>query len=302
MKINSVKNRKIWFIFSSTLILASLVFLIQSQIKYGSAFKLGLDFTGGSKIEYKFSGKDLKEDLSSEQVQNVLNTIGFKNSTATVTQDQDPTLIIRTQAISDVDSLDELNSKLEERFGKFELSSVDTVSPIVGPELLQSGLLALAFTVIAIIFYVSYRFKQDYAFCAIAALFHDVLITSGLFAFLGVYYGVEVDTLFITALLTIFGFSIHDTIVVFDRIRENQKLQSQKFSFEELANLSVNQVSVRSFNTSLTVLTTLACLYFLGGASTRVFTGTLFIGLLIGTYSSLFIASPLLVLSRKKAK
>jgi preprotein translocase subunit SecF len=302
MKIDSVKNSKVYLGFSGLLLALSVFFMVQSTINFGTPFKLGLDFTGGSKIEYKFKGKTLKEALSSEQVQNTLNSIGFKNSLATISSDQDPILIIRTQAVSDADSLDTLNARLQESYGDFELNSIDTVSPIIGPELLQSGLIALAFTVVGIILYVSFRFKRDYALCAIAALVHDVLITSGLFAYLGIYHGIEIDTLFITALLTIFGFSIHDTIVVFDRIRENQKMQTQKFTFEEMANHSVNQVSVRSMNTSFTVLVTLACLYLLGGASTKVFTGALFIGMFVGTYSSLFIASPLLVIARTAKK
>lgn len=300
MQIDSVKNRKVYLGFSGLLLVLSVFFMVQSTVQFGTPFKLGLDFTGGSKIEYKFKGKTLKETLSSEQVQNTLNSIGFKNSLATISNDENPILIIRTQAVSDIDSLDTLNSRLKERYGDFELNSIDTVSPIIGPELLQSGLVALAFTVIAIILYVSFRFKRDYALCAIAALFHDVIITAGLFAYLGIYHGIEIDTLFITALLTIFGFSIHDTIVVFDRIRENQKMQTQKFSFADVANHSVNQVSVRSMNTSFTVLVTLGCLYFLGGSSTKVFTGALFAGMLVGTYSSLFIASPLLVIARSK--
>ena len=301
MKVDSVKNSKFWFSFSGVLIAASIFFMIQSFVTFGAPFKLGLDFTGGTKMEYQFK-KPLKQNLNSEQIQNLLNSIGFKNSLATITKDENPILIIRTQAISGNDELERLNQRLTEDYGNFEISSIDTVSPIIGPELLQGGLVALAFTILGIVLYVSFRFKRDYAFCAIAALIHDLIITSGLFAYLGIYHGVEIDSLFITALLTIFGFSIHDTIVVFDRIRENQKLQTPKFSFEDVANFSVNQVSVRSMNTSFTVLVTLGCLFLLGGSSTKVFTGALFFGLFVGTYSSIFLASPLLVIARSKQK
>ena len=296
MKIDSVKHGKIWFIFSGLLVGLSLLFMLQSQIKLGSPLKLGLDFTGGSKLEYRFKATK----FSSEEVQTLLTEVGFKNSQVMITKEEDPLLIIRTAALTDDTSLEKLNTKLKEKYGEFEISSIDTVSPTVGPELLSSGLTALAFTVLAMIIYISNRFKRDYAICAITALFHDVIIVMCLFAYLGLSYGIEIDILFITAILSTFGFSIHDTIVVFDRIRENQKLQTQKFSFSDLANLSVNQVWARSLNTSLTTLTTLAFLFFLGGDSTRNFVGALFVGLFVGTYSSLFLASPLLVWFRSR--
>lgn len=296
MQVNSVKYGKNWFIFSGILTGVSLLFMLISTIQLGSPVRLGLDFTGGTRLEYKFDKKVIK----SEEINQILNEVGLANSIATITQGEKPVLIIRTQAISDDPALDRLNEKLIQNYGQFEISSLDTVNPLVGPELLQSGLVALFFTMIGITLYISSRFKRDYAIAAITALFHDVIVLMGLFAFLGLYYGVEVDSLFITAVLTTFGFSVHDTIVVFDRIRENQKLQTTKFKFHDVANLSVNQVSMRSLNTSLTVLTTLAFLYFLGGRSTQLFVGALFIGLAVGTYSSIFLASPLLVWLREK--
>lgn len=296
MQVNSVKYGKNWFILSGTLIVASLIFMLISTIQLGSPVRLGLDFTGGTRLEYQFNNKSVNSEAANE----ILKAVGLTGSLATVTQADKPSLIIRTQAISDSPALDQLNKTLTEKYGAFEIISLDTVNPLVGPELLQSGLVALLFTVIGIVLYISSRFKRDYAIAAITALFHDVIILIGLFAFLGLYYGIEVDSLFITAVLTTFGFSVHDTIVVFDRIRENQKLQTSKFKFHDVANLSVNQVSVRSLNTSLTVLTTLAFLYFLGGSSTQLFVGALFIGLAVGTYSSIFLASPLLVWLREK--
>lgn len=298
MQINSVKTSKVWFSVSTFLIALSIAFMVLSTIKLGSPLKLGLDFTGGTKLEYRFQDK---QDFSSEKILSILEQVGLTNSSATISQEENPLVIIRTKAISDDPALDKLNAELNNKYGNFEISSIDTVSPIIGPELFQSALIALIFTVLGIIIYISSRFKRDYAICAIAALFHDVIIVMGLFAALGVYQAIEVNSLFITALLTTFGFSVHDTIVVFDRIRENQKLQTSKFSFADLANLSVNQVSTRSLNTSITTLTVLGFLYFFGGASTQIFVAALFIGLLIGTYSSLFLASPLLVWLREKA-
>ena len=298
MTVNSVKNSSIWFALSGILVAASLAFMLLSAVKLGAPLRLGLDFTGGTKLEYRFAAT---QAINSEKALVLLKAVGLENSTATVTKDENPLLIIRTKAISDAPELDVLNTKLEQSFGSFTISSIDTVSPIIGPELFQSGLMALAFTVLAIIIYISTRFKRDYAIAAIMALVHDVVILMGVFSFLGLFKGVEVNSLFITAILTTFGFSVHDTIVVFDRIRENQKLQTQKFRFTDVANLSVNQVSTRSLNTSITTLTVLGFLYFFGGASTQLFVAALFIGLAVGTYSSLFLASPVLVaLSGKK--
>ena len=308
MQLNSVKTRNIWFGFSGLLVAASIILMIFSAIKIGSPIRLGLDFTGGTKLEYRFLnssslGADHIKSLSGVQTQDILNIlteVGLENSIATITKEENPLIIIRTKAISDDPALDMLNAKLSEKYGAYEISSIDTVSPIIGPELFKSALIALFFTVLGIIIYISSRFKRDYAICAIAALFHDVIIVMGLFAFLGLFQGIEVNSLFITALLTTFGFTVHDTIVVFDRIRENQKMQSSKFSFEDLANHSVNQVSTRSLNTSITTLSVLGILFFFGGASTQLFVGALFIGLAIGTYSSLFLASPLLVWLRAR--
>jgi preprotein translocase subunit SecF len=305
MQLNSVKTRSVWFGLSGLLVAASIVLMIISITKIGAPLRLGLDFTGGTKLEYRFlDTADHQKELngvSSEEILGVLNEVGLENSTATITKEENPLVIIRTKAISDDPALDMLNKKLTAKYGVYEISSIDTVSPIIGPELFKSALIALFFTILGIIVYISSRFKRDYAICAIAALCHDVIIVMGLFAFLGLFQGIEVNSLFITALLTTFGFSVHDTIVVFDRIRENQKLQTSKFSFEDVANHSVNQVSTRSLNTSITTLSVLGILYFFGGASTQLFVGALFVGLAIGTYSSLFLASPLLVWLRARS-
>lgn len=307
LNIDIVKYKNLWFALSGALILAGLFFVVQSFQTFGAPVKLGLDFTGGTKLEYKFvNPKTLPEDsapvsvLSSEDLQTLLNEIGLEGSSVQISKDADPVLIVRTRAISDDPALDTFNSRLRAQYGEYQILSIDTVSPIIGPELLTSGLIALILTIIGIIAYISFRFKADYAACAIAALFHDVFIVLGLFAFLGLNYGIEVNSLFITAILTVFGFSVHDTIVVFDRLRENQKLQTRTFGFDEVANLSVNQVAVRSINTSITTLLVLGFLFFLGGTSTTLFVGAMFVGMLAGTYSSLFVASPLLVLLRSK--
>ncbi len=284
------------------MVVTAVFFITQSVGVFGAPVRPGLDFTGGSKIEYKFDGKQLAaaaKTLNSESVQATLKTIGLGGSQVMITKDANPILILRTRAISDDPVSDKLAEALRAEYGDFEVKSIDTVSPVIGPELFRSGITALIVTIIAIVLYISSRFRRDYAFCAIAALVHDVTIVLGLFAYLGLYHGLEVDTLFITALLTVFGFSIHDTIVVFDRIRENQKLQNKNYGFDQVADHSINQVAVRSLNTSFSVLIVLAILYFLGGESTKIFAAAMFAGLLVGAYSSIFIASPLLVILRK---
>lgn len=324
MKLNLqiIKFRKLWFVLSGLVLAAGIVAIVQSFMTFGAPVKLGLDFTGGTKLEYKFysarpeavegeealdpvhaAGKQtLKKELNSEELQTLLSDLDLEGSSVQVTKDEDPTLIIRTRAISDDPISDKLNAKLKQDYGDFEILAIDTVSPVIGPELLTGGLVALLVTILGIIVYISVRFKADYAMCAIAALFHDVFIVMGLFAFLGIQYGIEVNSLFITAILTVFGFSVHDTIVVFDRVRENQKLQTREFGFDQVADLSINQVAVRSLNTSITTLTVLGFLFFLGGASTTLFVGAMFVGMLVGTYSSLFVASPLLVMLRSSQR
>lgn len=303
MKIDIIRYRKLFFTISGILVLASIFFIALSFFTIGSPVRPGLDFTGGTKLEYKFDGEALRsqgETLGSEKILSFLDSLGIKNSSVQITKDDNPIMILRSSVVSDDPVFDSFNSLLKEKLGDFEILSIDTVSPIIGPELFKSGLVALLFTILGIVFYISTRFKKDYAACAIAALIHDVLIVVGLFAYLGLYFNVEVYSLFITALLTVFGFSVHDTIVVFDRIRENQKLQTKNFGFDKVANLSVEQVSVRSLNTSITTLMVLGILFFFGGASTKLFVGAMFIGMFAGTYSSLFLASPLLVYLRDK--
>lgn len=162
--------------------------------------------------------------------------------------------------------------------------------------------------IVAIVLYIAFAFRKvsrpvssfKYGLITVAALAHDVVIPTGVFAYLGKYYGVEIDALFITALLTILGFSVHDTIVVFDRVRENIKISKQGEDFEQTVGSSVSQTIGRSINTSLTVVLVLLALYFFGGESTKYFSLALIIGVVVGTYSSIFIASPLLATVYKR--
>ncbi|OGE75095.1 MAG: protein-export membrane protein SecF, partial [Candidatus Doudnabacteria bacterium RIFCSPHIGHO2_01_52_17] len=187
-------------------------------------------------------------------------------------------------------------------FGEIKHFSVASVDPLIGRELRTRSVWAALLVLAAIILYIAFAFRKVskpvsswfYGLAAVIALFHDIFIPLGVFSALGHFQGVEIDTLFVTAILTVLGFSVHDTIVVFDRIRENLKLNPGR-NFEEIVGKSLSQTIVRSVNTSLAVLVVLSALYFFGPASTQYFALALIIGIIAGTYSSIFIASPLLV-------
>lgn len=293
MKLQIIKNRKYFYLISGSLILISIL----SLIAWG--LKLGIDFTGGSLLEIEFSEQrpsitEIKSILSPLNLgELVIQTSGEKNIIikSRVLNEEEHQKIIETIK---KDFLKENNKLSEIRF--------DAIGPIIGKELLQKSIWMLLLAFLAIITYIAYAFRKvskplaswKYGVTAIIALIHDVLIITGIFSLLGQFKGVEVDSLFITALLTIIGFSVHDTIVVFDRTRENlSKFYSGKF--DEVVNDSVNQTIARSINTSLTTLLVLLALLFFGGDSIKNFTLALTLGIIVGTYSSIFIASSLIV-------
>jgi len=195
------------------------------------------------------------------------------------------------------------------KFGNFEVRSEENVGPIIGEELKQKALIALLISCIMIVLYITYSFRNipkptssfRFGIAAIAALIHDVLVVVGIFAILGHFFNVEIDVLFVTALLTIIGFSVHDTIVVFDRIRENLPKNLSK-KFEAVADISITQTLARSLNTSLTVVFVLIALLLFGGESIRWFVVALLIGIISGTYSSIFNATALLTFWEEKLK
>lgn len=210
--------------------------------------------------------------------------------------------IIRIKHI-DSDTHDLLINKLKESFGELEEPRYTTVGPVIGKTLAKKAFLALGIAIVMIILYIAFAFRRvpkhvnpwRFGICAVIALVHDIILTVGLFSVLGALMNVEIDALFITALLTIMGFSVHDTIVVFDRIRENLKYQKHGEEFDEVANAALNQTMARSINTSLTTLFTITALFILGATSIRFLTLALVWGIIVGTYSSIFTASPILV-------
>lgn len=233
----------------------------------------------------------VEENVGTEDVRAVLQQIGIAEDATIQETDQDGLrgIMIRGQAL-DSDQILAVEQAINDEFENVEMLRTDMVGPTIGQELRINALLAMLVASIAIVAYISFRFEFRFAAVSIITLMHDVLITIGIFAMLGR----EVNTPFVAALLTIVGYSINDTIVIFDRIRENMKLM-HKVPFIEQANTAVVDTLPRSINTSITTLVAILAIYFFGGASLQTFMLALFIGMFSGTYSSVFIASPLLV-------
>src|SRR3989338_1011071 len=283
-----MKYKVFYFVFSLLIILPGLYFLITSGLK------LGIDFTGGSLLEYRF-----EKSINTEELKQVIQKDGVEVSQ--VTSSGENTYIIRTKPIEQ-DKINQLKTSLTEEYGKIEERRIENVGPLIGNELRQKAILALSVASLVIVLYITYSFRKvpkplsswRFGVAAVLALIHDVLVVVGTFAILGKFLGVEVDTLFVTALLTVIGFSVHDTIVVFDRIRENLIKHMGK-KFIDVANLSVIQTLGRSLNTSLTVVFVLTALLLFGGETTKWFIVALLVGIISGTYSSIFNATALLV-------
>ena len=277
---------KLWFLTASILvILPGMVFLLMGGLK------LGIDFTGGALLEYKFEQSVNQENLK---------------SFGQVVQSGENTYIIRTSAVSH-DDLQNLKQQITEKIGTFEVRREENVGPTIGKELGQKALIALVISWVTIVLYITFAFRKvpkptssfRFGLSAIVALIHDVLLLVGAFAIFGYFWHVEIDTLFVTALLTVVGFSVHDTIVVFDRVRENLPKNLGK-KFEEVVDISISQTLARSLNTSLTIVFVLTALLLFGGVTIQWFVVALTIGIVSGTYSSIFNAAALLTLWEEK--
>jgi preprotein translocase subunit SecF len=300
--INIVKYRFWWFALSVILIVPGIVAMIYSSIIYPNhaPLKVGIDYTGGTILQYSVNKSiDNKEIAATRQK---LELSGIENPFLQIinvnpdnVQDNKIKSIIsiRTKFIGEKDTqeLNKVSSTVSAQYPGSELIQVSSIGPTLGTELFKNSLFALALASLGIVIYLTIRFQLDFAIAAILALFHDALFVIGCFSIFGLLFNVQIDGLFVTAILTVIGFSVHDTIVVFDRIRENLRYYSKKMSFGEIVNVSINQTFVRSINTSLTTLITLIALYFFGGVTTRDFVLAMILGIAIGTYSSIFFAS-----------
>lgn len=307
MKFSVNKKRNLWWSISLALILTSLISMLVSWQQINAPLRPSLDFVGGTRLQLErdcsIPGNcDRQIDLAA--VRQIAAEQGLGNSTIQLVDkggnSNNQVLSIRTKNLSGEERT-KLQDALSQEIGQLDLeaSQNDTVGPTIGRQLLTSGLLALIVSFAGIIIYLSFRFEFDYALFAIVALFHDVLITAGAFSILGLVQGVEVDSLFIVSLLTITGFSVNDTVVIYDRIREVVKLNPDR-PIQEIVDDAVNQTLTRSINTTLTVLLTLFSIFLFGGETLKNFALALIIGFTLGAYSSIFIASTLLSLWREK--
>lgn len=297
---NIIGKRKVWFIFSGSLMVIAIAFLAIWGLK------LGIDFTGGSILEVSYS----QQRPAMEQVQNSLAELEL--SSLKLQPSGDNNYILRFEEIEET-----THQKIVSNLAAIQIEGLEdnqlselrfeAIGPIIGQELKSKAIQAIIIVLVFIILYIAYAFRKvskpvaswKYGLAAIIALAHDLLVIIGIFSALGHFLNIEVDGLFVTALLTILGFSVHDTIVTFDRTRENL-FKNQDKSFNEIVNISVNQTITRSINTSVSTLLVLLSIYFFGGETIKNFVLALILGVIIGTYSSIFLASPLLTIWRKR--
>jgi preprotein translocase subunit SecF len=287
-----IKYKNFFFILSGLLTLAALF-----SMAFFRPWNFGIDFTGGSILEVGYpDGRPAIDELKGR-----LEEMKWTGTLVQATGEDG--YIIRTKALTEPERQQLIAVVSENGTTKIDERRFNSVGPTIGAELRNKAGWAITCVILAIVLYIAFAFRHVsqpisswiYGLVAVVALVHDVLIPTGVYVALGYYFlDVQIDILFVTAILTILGFSVHDTIVVFDRTRENLKLRTWK-EFDVTVGHSVAQTFVRSINTSLTVLLVILCLYFFGGETTKNFALTLAIGVTIGTYSSLFLASPLLV-------
>ncbi|MDJ0730421.1 MAG: protein translocase subunit SecF [Crocosphaera sp.] len=302
MRLHIIKWERLWWTISALILLGGIIAMIISYTTFKAPLRPGLDFIGGTRLQLQLACAvegTCEKPINVGEVRNILTEKELGNSTIQVLEGN--TLSIRTKNL-DVDERTQLQQELNEKIGEFdpETIQIDTVGPTIGQELFESGILALLVSFFGIIVYLSVRFKFDYAFFAIIALLHDVLITVGFFAVLGLVAGVEVNSLFLVALLTIIGFSVNDTVVIYDRIRENTDKYIEELSINDIVETSVNQTLSRSINTTLTTLLPLIGIFFFGGETLKYFSLALILGFMAGSYSSIFIASTLLAWWRNR--
>jgi len=284
---NIVGRRKLWFSISILLILPGTIALLVWGLKPG------IDFTGGQEME-------IAGDIGQSELSELVSKAGVKD--ITVTTSGGDRLLVR-YSDKDVGESQQIRQNISALLKQKNLqeTSFSSVGPSISRDITARALLGVGLASLAILLYVAFAFRNtpppvspwSFGATAIIALLHDALFLLGIFAILGHFFGIQVDALFVTAVLTVIGFSVHDTIVVYDRIREN--LRRHNKPFEEIVNISINETLARSLNTSITVIIVLLAFFMFGGESIKYFVLALLIGIISGTYSSIFNASPLLV-------
>ncbi len=289
-----VKYRKLFYAFSGLLVLASVV----SFFTWG--LKPGVDFTGGTLIEVSYDGGRPDQTAVTTALAAVDPAVSVRLGTSEKGEQE---FIVRLKEVSQEEKAAVMTALSLNGTATTTIKTFDSIGPVLGAEALRKSIVSIILVILGIVLYITFAFRKvsepvaswKYGLVAVIALVHDVIIPTGVFSILGHFKGYEVDTLFVTALLVILGFSVHDTIVVFDRVRENLHKAPAKKPFGEIVGESVSQTFTRSINTSLTTLIALVVLYFVGGSTTEHFSLALIVGIAAGTYSSIFIGSTLLV-------
>ncbi len=286
-----VKHKAFFFIFSSITVALSIWAI------FGWGLKFGIEYTGGTIAQYEFANRPTTDAVRASLAPLSLGEFTVQETGTTG-------MVLKTRFLSEAEhaSMQAVLAKT----GNATEKSFRTIGPVIGEELKRKAWIAIGLVILCIVCFITFAFRKvskpvaswKYGVVAIIALIHDIIIPSGVFAVLTHYAGAEIDILYTTALLAILGLSINDTIVVFDRIRENLRRVGDtrsKETFEETVGQSLSETYLRSFNTSFTVILALLALYFIGGESTQNFSLTLLVGMIAGTYSSIFLASPMLV-------
>ncbi|MEX1020268.1 MAG: protein translocase subunit SecF [Litorilinea sp.] len=287
-----MQRRNIWFTISAIMIVPGLIFMIFSMVTRGTPLPLNIDYTGGTLWELRFA-----EPLAPADLRQIFVEAGYADTTA-FTVDDELTLQVKFKDILPEEK-EVLIANIENRFGTFEERSYRSIGPSVGAEVARAAVGAVAVAAIFILLYIAWAFRQvphptRYGSCAVIALVHDVLVTISFIGIMNWLVGWEVDAIFLTAILTVIGKSVNDTIVVFDRIRENlRRYRTERYI--TVANRSLLETLQRSIGTQITVLLIMVALLLFGGATLRQFVATMMVGMIAGTYSSIFVAPPLLV-------
>jgi preprotein translocase subunit SecF len=289
---NIVEKRKWYFLLSTIIIVPGLVAMIYSTVVFGSPMKLSIDFTGGTLLELRF-----EQAVQPAEVRSFFVDVGFTGTTVQTTQD-DRQVVVRTKEM-DPQVKDGIVGDMADAHGAIEQLRFESVGPTVGAEVTRAASVAVVAAAVLIIAFIVIAFRKvpnafRYGVCAVAAMIHDILVTVGLFSIAGLIANWEADALFLTAILTVIGFSVQDTIVVFDRIRENIPKRRGE-PFETVVNRSLLETIHRSLATQLNAIFVLIAILIFGGATIKQFVAVLLVGLLSGTYSSIFNAVPLLV-------
>lgn len=294
MRLDLFKWEKFTWAASAILMVISIGAIALCWVQFQAPFRPGLDFVGGTRLQLQLDcvrQNNCQGPIDVAQVREVLTEQNLGGSTVQVLEDY--TLAIRSKTLN-VQEREAIQTALNERIGQFdpETIQIDTVGPTIGRELFRTGILAVLISLLGIVIYLAVRFQWDYSVFAIVALLHDVLVTMGAFAIFGLLGGVEADSLFLVALLTIIGFSVNDTVVIYDRIRETLARNSND-TIDQVVDDAVNQTLARSINTSLTTSLPLIAIFLFGGETLKFFALALIIGFISGSYSSIFIATTL---------